>query len=102
MSHSSHIIDLDWINFEAYDSLRAYDEKNIGTKKYLGLAYFWGDNPMSRVLRDATPKQRKRVHDQWLEKRLNMTSDSAAHAKIVRTVMASGGGKKKTEVANGI
>lgn len=72
----------------AYYSLHALDEKTlVGTPDYLGLAYFW-NYEYRHHLRDATPKQRKAVHDAFLAKGLTVDGASEEHKAIVRKYTA--------------
>ena len=67
----------------AYYSLHAADEKNlVGTPDYLGLAFFW-NHAYKFHLREASPKQRKAVHDAFLSAGLTLDGASSEHAAIV-------------------
>tara|TARA_R110002020_G_scaffold408749_1_gene618543 strand:+ start:218 stop:547 length:330 start_codon:yes stop_codon:yes gene_type:complete len=43
------------------------DIKNVGTKKYIGFAYFWGYH-YKHTLRDVSIQQRKKIHNLGLDK----------------------------------
>lgn len=68
---------------QAYYSLHALDEKTlIGSPDYLGLAYFW-NHEYRFHLREASPKQRKAVHDAFLAAGLTLDGAGPEHAAIV-------------------
>ena len=52
------IFNFDMQQFEAIQKL---DKSFVGTKHYMGLAYFW-DHEIKHWLRDATPYQRVKTH----------------------------------------
>ena len=52
------IFNFDMQQFEAIQKL---DQSFVGTKNYMGLAYFW-DHEIKHWLRDATPYQRVKAH----------------------------------------
>lgn len=67
----------------AYYALHALDEKTlVGTPDYLGLAFFW-NYEYRHYLREATPKQRKLVHDLLIEAGLSLDGASPDHAAII-------------------
>ena len=47
---------------DAFVKLSDIDRGLVGTKDYMGLAYFWGGS-IKHTLRDFTPNQRKQCHD---------------------------------------
>jgi hypothetical protein len=63
------------------------DTALIGTPDYLGVAYFWAYE-YRHSLREATPKQRKAVHDAFLAEGLAVDGESPEHAAIVKKVTA--------------
>lgn len=57
-------INLEKLNWEATKSLLSYDQKNIGTKKYLGMSYWWHhQTAYKHALRELNPSQNKTLHD---------------------------------------
>lgn len=50
------------VTFDTFGKLSEIDKKLVGTKDYMGLAYFWGGS-IKHSLRDFTPYQRKQCHD---------------------------------------
>lgn len=70
----------------AYIVVHALDQGLVGTPDYLGLAFFWS-HEYKHALRDASPKDRKRVHDAWLKAGLDLDGVSPKHESIVRRVL---------------
>ena len=50
------------VTFDNFKKLSEIDKELVGTKDYMGLAYFWGGS-IKHSLRDFTPNQRKKCHD---------------------------------------
>ena len=48
-------------NLDQYNAIEKIDKSFVGTKHYMGLAYFW-DHEVKHWLRDATKYQRVKVH----------------------------------------
>lgn len=71
----------------AFYLIHALDRALIGTPDYTGLAFFWS-TAYKFNLREATPKQRKSVHDAFLAKGLPLDGDSVAHSEIVKKYTA--------------
>ena len=61
-------------------------DQYIGTKDYMGIAYFWGLNGIKHYLRDATFAQRKRVSI-WLKRGLDFLGETDEHYAIVKQAM---------------
>lgn len=74
------------LTFDAYAKLEDLDETLVGTRDYLGLAYFWAYE-YKEYLRIATPKQRKLVHDRLLAAGLKLDAVSPKHESIVKKVL---------------
>ena len=68
---------------KATKDLFELDETYIGTRHYLGLAYFWS-HEYRHSLRDASPYYRKLVHDKILEAGLELSGVSYEHDKILK------------------
>lgn len=64
---------------------RANDREAIGTKNYLGVAYFW-NYEYRHYLRDATDSKRRRVHNAFIKAGLSVDGESPEHEAIVRKV----------------
>ena len=62
------------------------DEKLIGTSDYMGLAYFW--NYEYRILRDATPTERRRLHDKLLALGRQLDGQSKVHESLISQMTA--------------
>lgn len=74
------------VTSRAYARLDALDSTLIGTPDYLGLAYYWSGE-YKHFLRIATPKQRKLVHDRFLDAKLHLDGVSPQHEAIVKKVL---------------
>ena len=48
-------------DMDQFESIQKLDKSFVGTKHYMGLAYFW-DHEVKHWLRDATPFQRVKAH----------------------------------------
>lgn len=70
------------LTLRAVHALNALDQGLVGTPDYLGLAYFWCQEYKFHF-REATPKQRKLVHDLFLKAGLALDGESPAHKAIV-------------------
>jgi hypothetical protein len=66
-----------------YSKLLAMDKKLLGTKDYMGIAYFWGQ-AYKHELRDCTIDARVAIHDAWLDAGLDLDGESAAHESILK------------------
>ena len=75
------------LTFRAFSGLLALDHGLVGTPDYLGVAYFWGQE-YKFYLREATPKQRKTVHDLLLAAGLALDGESPEHEAIVKKITA--------------
>lgn len=58
------------------------DAALVGTPDYMGIAYFWS-MAYKHALRNASVKDRQRVHDAFLKSGLPLGGDSPEHEKIV-------------------
>ena len=73
------------ITTAAHAKLTKLDRTLIGTPNYLGIAFFW-NYEYRHLLRDATPKQRKKVHDKLIAAGLSCGGRSDKHKEIVMKV----------------
>ena len=73
------------VTVKAHDILLTLDKGFVGTRDYMGLAYFWAYE-YRHTLRDATARQRKIVHDRWLKAGLDLLGVSDEHDRILRVV----------------
>ena len=48
-----------------FNKLYELDKKLIGTKEYMGFAWFW-DHGIKFYMRDSTAKQKKYIHDSFI------------------------------------
>lgn len=61
------------------------DRGRVATKAYQGRAYFWSHR-YKHYLRDATPAQRRRVHDKFLSQGMPLDGETSQHDKIISRV----------------
>ena len=76
------------ITSEAYIAIHKIDKEFVGTANYMGLAYFWS-HAYKHSLRDASQKQRQRVHKAFLAAGLELAGESPDHDKIIRKVFGN-------------
>lgn len=69
----------------AWQLLDTLDEKLIGTNDYLGRAYFW-NHGFKHYLRDATPKIRVRVHNEFMKHGLSLFGYTVEHMQIIERI----------------
>jgi len=67
---SNYSINLNAIDFKAFGELLKLDESFVGTKKYMGIAYFWG-HEYKHNLRDASIAKRRRIHNLGLKENVD-------------------------------
>ena len=70
----------------ALEALWALDRSFVGTRDYMGYAYFWNIH-YRYPLRHATCTQRQRVHDALLEAGLALNGATPEHAAVIRKVL---------------
>lgn len=70
---------------ENYAKLDALDESFIGTKDYMGLAYFW-NYEYRHSLRDCTLRNRIKIHDAFVKARLVINGESDEHLSIIKKI----------------
>lgn len=67
---------------EAFKKLSDLDESFIGTKDYMGIAWFW-NYEYRHWLRDVPYNIRKKIHDLFLDANLNVHEESEKHLSIL-------------------
>ena len=85
----SYCINMDTASPKATMALLKLDQSFVGSKDYLGLAYFW-THEFKHYLRDATIAQRKRIHNAWLDNDLSFEAnidDTSEHWEIISKVL---------------
>ena len=83
----SYVINMNTVSFKVFCAINDLDNTLVGTKDYIGLAYFWGSNGTKHYLREATISQRKKIHNLWIKEKLNLTEDSPKHYEIIKKVI---------------
>ena len=71
---------------DAIDGLHALDRSFIGTKNYMGVAWFWGNAYKHYLRGDIKPisfRTRRRVHNAMLKAGLDVAGESEQHLAIV-------------------
>lgn len=58
------------ISWEAMINIHRLDKKYIGTKDYMGVAYFWG-HEYKHTMRDLTYAKRRKIHNLGLDKNID-------------------------------
>lgn len=79
------------MTFRMFCIMLRIDHAMVGTPDYMGLAGFWTDEGQYKhTLREATSKQRKKIHDAMLEAGLPLDGASPEHAAIIAWALGSG------------
>ena len=76
------------LNTKSYEKLWDLDTSFIGTKDYMGFAYFW-DGEVKHTMRDLSALMRKVIHDTALEEELFEEYYSCRKSKPVLYVPTS-------------
>ncbi|MDG1445848.1 MAG: hypothetical protein P8Q15_05785 [Methylophilaceae bacterium] len=84
---SDYSLNLNTLTFEAVSAIIEADAKLVGTKHYMGVAYFWGSNGCKHYLRDASTAQRRKIHKQWIDANLDLIGETLEHYAIIAKVM---------------
>ena len=58
------------ITWEARGEIYGLDQKYVGTKNYMGVAYFWG-HEYKHTMRDLSYAKRKKIHNLGLDKNID-------------------------------
>lgn len=69
-------------NQEVFNRLMEMDTAYVGTKNYMGLAYFWNCE-YKHTLRDCNAQSRVAVHAAWLANGLDLAGVSKKHETIM-------------------
>jgi len=56
-------------DLDQYNAIEKIDKSFVGTKHYMGLAYFW-DHEVKHWLRDATKYQRVKIHKLFMANKI--------------------------------
>ena len=80
-------INLETITSQAFADLIDLDKGYVGTKHYLGLAYFWAHEYRHTGLRDCSLHKRKRIHNEFLKADIELSGISDRHAEIIRKIV---------------
>ena len=75
-----------YVTVDAFNAIFKLDKTFIGTRNYLGLAYFWA-HEYRHYLRDCTMAKRRTVHKKWLQSGLDLEGISDKHLSIIKTVL---------------
>jgi len=59
-----------------------YDRLNIGTDKYMGIAYYWNSH-YKHNLRSISREKRKKIHDEFISNGLEVNEVSDKHWEII-------------------
>jgi hypothetical protein len=70
------------VTCKAYEAIMWLDAAFIGTPDYMGMAWFW-NYEYRHYLRDATHRQRQRVHAALLKAGLPVEGESDEHEAII-------------------
>jgi len=76
----------DSITYKATKAVTDLDISFIGTPEYMGFAYFW-NLEYKFVMRDASPAQRRAVHEAFLKDGLELAGESPEHAAIIKKLV---------------
>ena len=76
------ILILETLTLEANIALCELDRTFIGTKNYMGIAYFWAYE-YRWPMRDVTVAMRKKIHGKLLKAGLKVDEESEAHRAII-------------------
>jgi len=58
------------ISWDATVEIYKLDEKYVGTKNYMGVAYFWG-HEYKHTMRDLSYAKRRKIHNLGLDKNID-------------------------------
>ncbi len=84
---TTYKIDLNRVTTNAFTKLRELDESFIGTKDYMGLAWFHAHH-YRHIMRDIpTVYQRKAIHHQMVDSGLKLDGTSISHKVIMANVL---------------
>ena len=73
-------------NQEVFNRLMEMDIAYVGTKNYMGLAYFWNCE-YKHTLRDCNVQSRVAVHAAWLANGMDLSGVSKKHETVMRLAL---------------
>jgi len=79
-------MDLGHITFGARSKILNLDKSFIGSRHYMGLAYFWGAD-FKHTLRDISYAKRKKIHNDALEKGINFDKHNIDAWSLIAKVL---------------
>lgn len=79
------MINLNKVTLQAFARLMEIDEQFIGTKHYIGVAFFW-NYEYRHYLRDTSTAKRQKVHRLFMEENLDVAGRSGRHLEIIRKI----------------
>ena len=85
---SNYSINLNAIDFESLCDLHKLDQSYVGTKKYMGLAYFWG-HEYKHNLRDASIAKRRRIHNLGLKENVDFINPNKKAWDLIFKVLGN-------------
>ncbi len=74
------------LTFDALSKMLELDRTLVGTPDYMGLAYFWGHD-YKHSLRDATAKQRRTIHNTWLDRGIDFINQSEEGWNVIEKII---------------
>lgn len=77
------VINTETMTYNATMKLMALDKTFVGSEDYLGLEYFWAYE-YRYPMRDATARERRKVHAAFLKAGLPLDGESPEHAAIIK------------------
>lgn len=83
---SSYSINLNAISWGASSEIYKLDKKFIGTKDYMGVAYFWS-HEYKHTLRDISITQRRRIHHKALKLGIDFTKVGVKQWELMSKVL---------------
>lgn len=75
-----------YVTVDAFNAIFKLDKTFVGTRNYLGLAYFWA-HEYRHYLRDCTMAKRRTVHKKWLQAGIDLEGVSDKHLSIIKAVL---------------
>lgn len=87
---SNYSINLNAIDFESLCELLKLDESFVGTKKYMGIAYFWGQE-YKHNLREASVAKRRKIHHLGLRENIDFINPNKKAWDLIYTVLGKEG-----------
>jgi hypothetical protein len=79
------MININNITTKAFCDIYDLDTKYVGTKNYLGLAFFW-NREYRHYMRDISSAKRKKIHNLFIQNNLDIAGNSNKHFEIIKKV----------------